>query len=379
MKKFMVMILALCLVFSSGMTAFAATGYEAEATELKTMGLFQGTDKGFELEVAPTRAQASVMLVRFLGKEDIALAQSSSHPFTDVPKWADKYIGYLYANNLTNGVSDKLFGANNSIDAKSYSTYLLRSLGYDDSKGDFTWKEAEVKAVTVGLMTEAERVASESSNFLRGNMVHQSYSALSVKYNNTEETLKDMLMVDKSTDLPNPPTPVKDETTIFTDDSFAEDTDYISVKAGSEEFYNETHGIGWEGERIGISQTQVNDEKNLSEIYFSKGYDLVSTPEQTAWMFMDFGFTKPLKNDTIDITFYSPDGNKVATKTFEGAAGNKYFAFTFTIDVLREIIDTNKYGYVYFKETVYAEDGEALEIGGRLGIVDIDNPVLQVK
>lgn len=46
---------------------------------------------------------------------------------------------------------------------------------------------------------------------------------------------------------------------------------------------------------------------------------------------------------------------------------------------LRELIDTNKYSYVYFKKTVYSVDGEELEFGGRLAIVDQDHPIMNIN
>lgn len=42
-----------------------------QAVMLKKLGLFQGTEESFELERNMTRAEAAVMLVRFLGAEDI--------------------------------------------------------------------------------------------------------------------------------------------------------------------------------------------------------------------------------------------------------------------------------------------------------------------
>ena len=56
-----------------------------------------------------TRSEAAVMLVRLLGKEDEALAQSPSHPFTDVPQWASPYVGWLWTNGLAKGVSATTF------------------------------------------------------------------------------------------------------------------------------------------------------------------------------------------------------------------------------------------------------------------------------
>lgn len=362
MKKIIALVMTVCLINLTAIPAFASIGYDAEATELKSMGLFQGTNKGFELELAPTRAQAAVMLVRFLGKEDEALAQTNNHPFKDVPKWADKYIGYLYANNLTKGINNSTFGSNNPIDSKSYVTYLLRSLGYDDANGDFTWQEALNKGIEVGIMTKEEGDAALTGQFLRGNMVHQSYSTLSVSLKGKVETLKEILIAE------NVIGPM--------DDSYVEDTDYVTAKGGPEDFYVQNFGIGFIGQLTGKPMTQAYRKKHLYEIYFSKGYNLESTPTQQAWMYIDMGFAKPLKPGKFSITFYAPNGSVVKTVDFQSSADNNYFTYNFNINLLKEIIDTDKYGYVYFKKTVYSVDGEELEIGGKFAIADTDNPVL---
>lgn len=61
----------------------------AQAEMLKQLGLFGGTEKGFELERNMTRAEAAVMLVRFMGAEGQVRAGIWHHPFKDVPQWAD--------------------------------------------------------------------------------------------------------------------------------------------------------------------------------------------------------------------------------------------------------------------------------------------------
>ena len=71
-----------------------ASAAKSEATEaaetLYGLGLFQGTGTdaagrpNYDLERAPTRAEAVTMLVRLLGKEDAARAGAWQTPFTDV-------------------------------------------------------------------------------------------------------------------------------------------------------------------------------------------------------------------------------------------------------------------------------------------------------
>lgn len=92
---------------------------QAKAETLKELGLIKGSEKGFELDRPPTRLEGSVMLVRLLGKESEALNKHYSHPFNDVPSWASDYVGYLYQNNLTNGMGNSQFGSNQLISSQA--------------------------------------------------------------------------------------------------------------------------------------------------------------------------------------------------------------------------------------------------------------------
>ena len=119
------------------------------ALGLYDLGLFKGTDKGFELDRQLTRAEAAVMLVRLLGAEPEAIARNYGHPFTDVPSWADPYVGYLYQNGLTNGISKTEFGSGRPTTLDDYLTFMLRTLGYKDGE-DFEWSQAESFAAKIG-------------------------------------------------------------------------------------------------------------------------------------------------------------------------------------------------------------------------------------
>lgn len=154
--------------------------YTRYADALHTMGLFLGTDRGYELERAGTRVEAVVMLIRLLGEESIALSGDYSHPFRDVPRWADQYVAYAYEMGYTAGVSGRSFAPDEKITSVQYLTFLLRALGYDDSRGDFLWSEADETAHELGLITAAEK-HSFSCTFYRDHMAYTSYRALSMQ------------------------------------------------------------------------------------------------------------------------------------------------------------------------------------------------------
>jgi len=178
MKKTMKIItIALALISVLAVCAFAAD-FEAAADSLNELGLFKGTDKGYELDREPTRVEAGVMLVRLLGAEEEALSLSYTAPFTDVYDWAKPYVQYLYDKGLTKGMSETRFGYSEKCTAKMYATFLLRALGYSDSEGgDFTYDKAVDFAREKGV---ADSVNCSEDAFLRDHVAAMSYTALSI-------------------------------------------------------------------------------------------------------------------------------------------------------------------------------------------------------
>ena len=80
------------------------------------------------------------MVIRLLGKGAEAAAYPKTHPFTDVPNWADSYVSYAYDKGITKGVSRTRFGTADKMGAAGYLTFMLRILGYKDKNyvyGDY--------------------------------------------------------------------------------------------------------------------------------------------------------------------------------------------------------------------------------------------------
>ena len=197
MKKLLCPLFALLIVLSLSTAAFAAD-YSAEesANALYELGLFQGTGETangkpiYSLDAAPTRAQAVTMLVRLLGKEAEAKAGTWTVPFSDLADWARPYVGYAYANGLTNGLSAERFGSDNKVTANQYLTFILRALGYS-SERDFQWDKANAFSDSLGL-THGEYRASHS--FTRGDTARISFAALAQTRKGSEETLAAQLV-----------------------------------------------------------------------------------------------------------------------------------------------------------------------------------------
>ncbi len=199
-KTLKFLVIALALAMSVMITASAAS-YTSLADDLKDIGMFTGTDVGYELDREPTRAEAAVMLVRMLGEEENAEAAleagTISCPFTDVPDWADAQIAYLYTNSLANGISETAFGTSTKCSAQMYCTYLLRVLGYSDKDGgDFTYDGALDFAAQIGL---ADSVLL-AGTFTRDSLVAVSYQALATDVKETDGNLLSKLIEDGAID-----------------------------------------------------------------------------------------------------------------------------------------------------------------------------------
>ncbi len=164
---------------------------ESLARDLKTLNLFKGvSETEFDLKRAPTRIEALVMLIRTLGKEQEALSGSWTHPFTDVPSWAEPYVGYAYQNGLANGVAKTEFGTSDAT-ANQYLTFVLRALGYSDANGaDFTWNNPNTLATSVGILPAGTNLR----DFWRADVVRISYAALSAYLKNSSTTLAQKLI-----------------------------------------------------------------------------------------------------------------------------------------------------------------------------------------
>ncbi len=190
-KRIISSLLTLAMVLSFTAFAPSVAGTAAKATAdaayysastLYTLGLFKGTGTDasgaptFELDRAPTRAEAVAMLIRLLGREKEALNTKvdSSFLFTDVPEWAKPYVNLAFKLGYTSGYDSYTFGSDDYASASQYITFVLRALGYK-SGTDFYYDSAWTLSDSLG-MTGGEYYAGCS--FTRGDAAKISCNAL---------------------------------------------------------------------------------------------------------------------------------------------------------------------------------------------------------
>ena len=189
-KIFSVIAAALAMSVSATVIGYAADTQAQQAADgLNKLGLFQGTDNGYELEKSLTRAEAITMIVRLLGEEVNATKTILNHPFTDVPQWASPYVGYAYFNNITDGVSETEFAPDSVVTLKQFLTFVLRILDYKDKNVDFVWDAPEELAIKAGILSK-----DSPDTCLRGDMVVICRNALNSVYKGTSVPMYKLLV-----------------------------------------------------------------------------------------------------------------------------------------------------------------------------------------
>ena len=197
MKKYLSLFLAVCLLCGMlVMPVSAATTTQLNAADaLYSLGLFLGTNKGYELNNSLTREQSAMLLVRMLGALETAETGDYTHPFTDVAPWASKVVAYAYANEYVKGYSATKYGGADTVTDFQYLTIVLRVLGYTDGgeNPDFYYRTSRGLAKKIGLVDNVE----DDASFTRGDAVEIFWRALNTKLKDSDKTLADRLIDQK--------------------------------------------------------------------------------------------------------------------------------------------------------------------------------------
>ncbi len=169
LKKLLAVVVAICVLATFTVPAFAADTTTAAAT-VKTdaqiatdLGVIKGSGDGVTadyLATTPDRLQGAIMFLRLLGLEDTAKAYIGTDNFSDVEGLNDTnqaILAYLKKNPDLGyeGIGDNKFDPLTKMTAKQYYKVLLIALGYTygtDATADFTWATVFSFAASKGLV-----------------------------------------------------------------------------------------------------------------------------------------------------------------------------------------------------------------------------------
>lgn len=160
MKKFLVVLLALAMVFAIATTAMAAdtqiqdyndtttsTQYASDIYRLTALGVLCG-DNGWGGAYRPTshltRAEFAKIAVYMYGKQDyVDYYKAQKSAFSDVPEghWAEGYINLCNEFGLMVGVGGGKFAPNADVTKQEVATVCLRAVGYTDAGLPGDWPQ----------------------------------------------------------------------------------------------------------------------------------------------------------------------------------------------------------------------------------------------
>ena len=185
MKNFGKMVSLFLIVFLLLPSSTLAANNTQYADTLYELGLFKGTDNGYELDKTFTREEAATVLVRLLGEERNSEKQEYNNLFNDVSedRWSFPYVMYCYENKITKGTGNDTFSPEIPISAEEFVTLVLRLLGYKDAEPNTALKEC----IEYNLLnSDVVRRLETSNTFKRDDMVYIVYRSLMTKTNNGE-------------------------------------------------------------------------------------------------------------------------------------------------------------------------------------------------
>lgn len=293
LKKLTAAVLSAAMLFAAMPTAGAE--YTSEETKdadvLYTLGLVQGTDKGYELYRQPTRAEALVMAVRIAGGENDE--GEYINPFSDIPQWAEKHAAYASAAGIAFGTADGIYGFNELVNERDYATLLLRVLGYSDTAGDFIWAQSVDFASHLGIKS-----ADKDGVFTRADMFAMTCDALGAQMKRGTDTLLEKLAAGGDIDgaaanalgfkvggeLSGVEIYERCIDAVFTMQFYVNETSYQNntPSANASGFFISSDGVAvsnyhaFEGNTIAVITTNSGERYRVAKILsFDKGTDLV--------------------------------------------------------------------------------------------------------
>jgi hypothetical protein len=209
MKKILSTLLTAALVAQLACPALAAgqTEVEAAGAYLKAQGVLQGDESGdLMLDKGLSRVELAVILTRLMGNPEHIAAETDYYAsqcgFSDVPPWAQVYVGYCVSNVWMIGYGGDVFGTYDSVTPEAACTVMLRYMEIPSE--DWTYDTAVSKAAQLGLVPDS---GIGESAVTRGDMAILLYRAMGNEYsqaNGLQETQRSGLSYNSDGSI-NPP------------------------------------------------------------------------------------------------------------------------------------------------------------------------------
>lgn len=185
MKKYLVSILAVLVLFIGGGKVFAEDGIKTFGETLREVDLIEGDGTGLNPQSHLTREEMVTIINKLYREELIEDFIPPEKPsFKDVPKdhWAYKQVEFAYEKGISKGISASEFGLGQKINANQAALFLIRIMGYDDEimGEEINYKDAYRKVYLL-LDIKASNLKDPFAPLLRGDVFQMTYDALWAK------------------------------------------------------------------------------------------------------------------------------------------------------------------------------------------------------
>ena len=191
LKKLLAVVVAICVLATFTVPAFAAESftYETQAQTLNDLGLYAGTSTSTfnpDLGTALNRETGIVLFLRLFGLEKAALALTDAEVdtalagYTDaatISSWAKKQIAYAVSNKLVAGMTTTTVGPKGALSGTMFAALILRQLGYADA----AYATSTTTLSEKGGLTAAEATLFASKTMIKDDLVGMAYGALLAK------------------------------------------------------------------------------------------------------------------------------------------------------------------------------------------------------
>ena len=114
-----------------------------EAIEvLSAVGVIVGDNGDFRPDDSVSRNEMAVIMAKLILGTYEADSYVGSHPFTDVPSWASRYVAACYNSGIISGRGEGIYDGASTVTAVEAAAMMLRALGYEDlSLGATQWDQ----------------------------------------------------------------------------------------------------------------------------------------------------------------------------------------------------------------------------------------------
>lgn len=201
MKRVINILLSAALVFTLACPASAAaqsSELDAAVAYLRQTGVMVGDQNGeMHLDRGLNRAEMAAILARMTVNQEHLMADKAFYAgqctFTDVPEWAQVYVGYCATNYIVAGYGGGLYGSYDPVTPAAACTVMLRCLGHPET--DWSYRTAVQKAVQLNLAPMESLTGAEISRGGMAILVYRTMAQLGwdtgdiPESNPTEETV----------------------------------------------------------------------------------------------------------------------------------------------------------------------------------------------